>query len=186
MVAADEKIRKAVDEALFEYRRASRVAALAAADFEQHARNPDFTENSYTYMYHIDTAKGLDAMAVADGAYFNAMAAANGLSSTPAATKAELTALYQKALDLYYFALLRHDVEDEIAAVTYAKAANLPAGQLNKSKITMEMAKLFPQIYEATAAEYRRLGKPRNLEEATSEYSAYIERARQRLAVLKG
>ena len=75
MAATDEKTRKAVAEALFEYRRAARVAAIATDDFEQHIHNQAFTESAYTYMYHMDTARALAAMAVADGAYFNAMAA---------------------------------------------------------------------------------------------------------------
>ncbi|HEV8377240.1 MAG TPA: hypothetical protein VGP99_00195 [Tepidisphaeraceae bacterium] len=185
MPATDEKIRKAVAEALFEYRRASKVAAMAASDFEQHARNESFAENSYTYMYHIDTAKALSAMAAADGAFFNAMAAANGLSSNPA-SKAELTALYQKALDLYYFSLLRHDVEDEVAAAVYPRAMQLPAGQsLNKASVGQVDPKFYPAMYEATVAEYRRQGRSQALQEATSEYSGYLERARQRLGLLK-
>ena len=185
MPATDEKIRRAVAEALFSYRRASNVAALAARDFEQHAHNEAFAENSYTYVYHIDTAKALAALAAADGAYFNAMAAANGLSTNPASS-AELTALYQKTLDLYYFALLRNDVDDETAAAVYPRAMQLPAGQvLNKATLVGVDAKFYPAIYEATVAEYRRKNRIRVLDEATSEYSAYLERARQRLATLK-
>jgi hypothetical protein len=185
MPAADEKIRKAVVEALFEYRRSSQVAALATADFERHARNPDFAENAYTYMYHIDTSRALSALAAADGAYFNAMAAANGLSSTPAASREELAALYQKAVNLYLYALLHNDVEDEVAVVAYPRAMNLPAGQLNKASLTKVDPKFYPQIYQSTLAEYQRLGRPRSLEDSISEYSAYFERARQRLGVLK-
>ncbi len=185
MPVVDEKTRKAVDEALFSYRRTAQVASLAAADFEQHAGNAAFAENSYTYMYHIDTAKALAAMATADGAYFKAMAAANGLSSN-AATTAELTALYQKALDLYYFALLRHDVEDELAARVYPKVVQLPNGQpVNKATIVQVDAKFYPALYQATVAEYRRQTRLGVLDEATNEYSAYLERARQRLATLK-
>ena len=113
------------------------------------------------------------------------MAAANGLSSNAAST-AELTALYQKALDLYYFALLRHDVEDELAARVYPKAVQLPAGQaLNKATLVQVDAKFYPAIYEATVAEYRRQNRSGVLAEATSEYSPYLERARQRLGTLK-
>ncbi len=181
----DEKIRKAGDEALFSYKRTMQVAALAAVDFEQHAGNAAFAENSYTYMYHIDTAKALAALAAADGAYFKAMAATNGLSMNPAST-AELTALYQKALDLYYFTLLRHDVEDELAARVYAKVVQLPNGQaVNKATIVHVDAKFYPALYQATVAEYRRQNRLGVLDEATSEYSAYLERARQRLAALK-
>jgi len=185
MPATDEKIRRAVAEAIFGYRRASSVAALASKDFEQHAHNEAFAENSYTYVYHIDTAKALSAMAAADGAYFNAMAAANGLSSNPASS-AELTALYQKALDLYYFAMLRNDVDDETAAAVYPRAVQLPSGQvLNKARLVQVDPKFYPAIYEATVAEYRRKGRMHALEDSTSEYSAYLERARQRLATLK-
>jgi hypothetical protein len=192
MPVVDEKIRKAVAEALFSYRRTTQVASLAAADFEAHARNQAFAENAYTYMYHTDTANALAAMAVADGAYFNAMAAANGLAANPA-SPAELTALYQKALDLYYFALLRHDVEDELAAKVYPKVVKLPNGQM-MSKATMVQFNpataqvspgFFAALYEATVAEYRAQNRLGVLGEATSEYSPYIDRARQRLETLK-
>ena len=138
-------------------------------------------------MYHIDTAKALSAMAIADGAYFNAMAAANGLSTNPA-SKAELAALYQKALERFYYTVLRHDVEDELAARVYPKAAPtaLPAGQvLNKSSMTQVDPKFYPGLYDATVAEYRRQGRAQVLEEAMTEYAPYLERARQRLGLLK-
>jgi hypothetical protein len=185
MPATDEKTRRAVAEALFGYRRASKVAKIAAADFDQHAKNEAFAENTNTYLYHIDTAEALSAMAAADFAYFNAMAAANGLASNPASND-ELAALYQKAVDLYYYALLRHDVEDEIAAAVYPRAAQMPPGKaLNKATLREVDPKLYPAIYEATVAEYQRTGRSGVLEEATSEYSHYFERARQRLATLK-
>ena len=124
-------------------------------------------------------------MAQADFAYFNAMAAANGLSRNPA-SKAELTALYQKAVDLYYNVVLRDDVEDTIAATVYARAMNLPAGQtLNKAMLANVDPKFYPQIFEATAAEYRKQGRGKVLDEAMSEYSPYFARARERLALLK-
>jgi hypothetical protein len=187
MAATDEKTRKAVAEALFEYRRASRVAQIAADDFEKHARNEAFAENAYTYMYHIDTAKALSAMAAADGAYFNAMAAANGLSTNPA-SQAELTALYQTALDHYYFAMLRHDVEDELARVVYSRVMQVPAGGVTKAsleQVDSKYRKFYPALYEAVVAEYKRTGRTKVLEEATTEYGPYLERARQRLGVLK-
>ena len=187
MTATDAKIRRDVAEALFEYRRAANVAAVAAEDFEKHAKNQAFAENAYTYMYHIDTAKALSAMAIADLAYFNAMAAANGLSTNPA-SKAELAALYQKALERFYYTVLRHDVEDELAARVYPKAAPkaLPPGQvLNKSSMTQVDPKFYPGLYDATVAEYRGQGRAQVLEEAMTEYAPYLERARQRLGLLK-
>ena len=185
MPATNDKIRKDVAEALFGYRRTAKIASVAANDFDQHAKNEAFAENAYTYLYHIDTAKALAAMAQADYAYFNAMAAANGLSSNPA-SKAELTALYQKTVDLYYKVVLRHDVEDEMASKVYPRAMQLPAGQtLNKVLVVNIDPKFYPQIYEAVAAEYRKQGRGRVLDEAMSEYSPYFARARQRLAVLK-
>jgi hypothetical protein len=184
MPATDEKIRKAVAEALFEYRRTAKVAQIAAEDFEKHAGNAAFAENATSYLYHIDTAKALSAMAIADGAYFNAMAAANGLSSNPA-SQADLTTLYQKALTLLYFSVLRHDVEDEVAAVVYSRAMNLPPGQVTKASIVQVDPKFYGAIYEATVAEYRRANRSKVLADSTEEYSPYLERARQRLAVLK-
>jgi hypothetical protein len=185
MPATDEKIRKGVVEALYSYRRASKAAAVAAADLDQHAHNEAFAENTYTYLYQIDCDKALSAMAAADGAYFNAMAAANGLAKNPA-SNAELAAMYQKVVNLYYYAILRHDVEDELAARVYPRAMQLPAGQpLNKAMMVNVDARFYPQIYEATVAEYRKQGRGRVLEEAISDYSPYFERARQRLAMLK-
>jgi len=185
MPAVDEKIRKAAAEALFSYRRTAQVASLARADLKQHANNPAFAENTYTYMYHMDTADALAALASADGAYFNAMAAANGITTNPAST-AELTALYQKALDKYYFALLRHDVEDELAARVYPKVVQLPGGMaVNKATLEHVDARFYPALYEAVVAEYTRQNRLGVLSEATSEYSPYLQRARQRLSTLK-
>jgi len=76
-------------------------------------------------------------------------------------------------------------VEDEVAATIYPRAMNLPAGQVNKATLKHEDARFFPQIYAATVAEYRRLGRSKALEESMTEYAAYLERARQRLGVLK-
>jgi hypothetical protein len=185
MAASDEKTRKGVAEALYSYRRASKVAAVAAADLDQHAHNEAFAENTYTYLYQIDCNKALSAMAAADGAYFKAMAAANGMASEPA-SNAELAAMYQKVVNLYYYTVLRHDVEDELAARVYPRAMQLPAGQpLNKAMMGNVDPKFYPQIYEATMAEYRKQKRGQTLEEAMSEYLPYFERARQRLALLK-
>jgi hypothetical protein len=77
-------------------------------------------------------------------------------------------------------------VEDELAARVYPKAVQLPAGQgLNKATLVMVDPKYYPAIYEATVAEYRRQNRLAVLAEATSEYSAYMDRVRQRLATLK-
>jgi hypothetical protein len=182
--ASDEKTRKTVEEAIFSYQRAQQVAELSAREFDEHARR-DFGENPNTYMYHMDTAAGVAAMAKADGAYFRAMAAGNGMASNPH-TASQVTQLYEQALEKFYYAMLRHDVEDDIAATAYGKVAQAPGGRaLNKSTILEVDPKLYGRIYEATVDEYKRRGRLPALEESTREYSAYIERIRQRLDALK-
>ena len=79
-------------------------------------------------------------------------------------------------------------VEDELAARVYPKAAPkaLPPGQvLNKSSMTQVDPKFYPGLYDATVAEYRGQGRAQVLEEAMTEYAPYLERARQRLGLLK-
>jgi len=183
--AVDDKTKKAIQEAMFSYGRAAETADLAAADFDQHARNKTFAENPNTYIYHMDTARGVAAMARADRAYFESIGAANGLGGkvTP---KAELQALYERALELLYYAALRSDVENDIAAAVYPTVAKTPTDEpLNKATIRQVDPKLYEKVYEATVAHYKKLGRLAVFEDSIREYSGYIDRARQRIAVLK-
>ena len=78
-------------------------------------------------------------MARADRAYFESIGAANGLGGkvTP---KAELQALYEQALELLYYAALRSDVENDIAAAVYPTVAKTPSGEpLNKAVVGMAL-----------------------------------------------
>jgi hypothetical protein len=184
MPAVDEKTRKLATEAIFSYRRASTVAALAAKEFDEHARR-DFGENPAQYLYHKDTAEGMAAMAAADHGYFLAIAAANGIVAK-GPTPAELSDLYNRALEKWYFAMLRNDVEDDIAAAVYRTVTQLPGDQpVNKATMTLVDPKHYPALYKATVDEYRRRNRMPALDEALREYSGYITRAQQRLDVLK-
>jgi hypothetical protein len=62
---------------------------------------------------------------------------------------------------------------------------NQPAGKVTKITINSIDPKFYPQLYAAVVAEYRRTGRMQVLNESTSEYSAYLDRARQRLGVLQ-
>jgi hypothetical protein len=184
-VASDEKTRKAVAEALFSYQRSQRVAEMSATEFRQHMRR-DFGENPNTYLYHTDTADGVAAMAAADHAYFRAMAAANGMEQASPPATTVLIELYEKALEQFYYAMLRHDVEDAIAAAAYGKVAQARDGRLlNKATIRDVDRKLYGRIYQATVDEYKRQNRLAALEEATREYSGYITRITSRLETLK-
>jgi hypothetical protein len=97
------------------------------------------------------------------------------------ALRASAVAAYQKAIEQYYFIMLKYYTEDDVAKAVYRK------GDRRYDKETIQTAdpKLYAEFHTAANALFRTNKRTREYRDDIEEYETYIRRASQRLSELK-
>ncbi|MCY2954257.1 MAG: hypothetical protein NTU53_20170 [Planctomycetota bacterium] len=206
-----QNTRNLLQEALFTYRRATDVAKHAETEYRQHIATSRGAENADLYFSQIDSAAALVELLAADTDYLAAMAASSAFNP-PLVPTAQIDSRrrsaaqhYRKAIDLYYFLILKYYTEDDLATLIYPSddynfttlehylGSNLAArvypwaiGQkFDKANIRNADPALFPKLHAAVTAHVTAKKLFRENAEDIAEYETYIHRATQRLAHLQ-
>jgi hypothetical protein len=206
-----QNTRNRLQEALFTYRRATNVAKHAEDEYRQHVANSRGAENTDLYFSQIDSSAALVELLAADADYLAAMAASSAFNP-PLVPTAQIDSLrrsaaqhYRKAIDLYYFLILKYYTDDDIAALIYPSddynfttlehylGSNLATmvypwaiGQkFDKANIRNADPALYPMIQAAVTTHVTANKLVRESDEDIAEYQTYIHRATQRLTHLQ-
>jgi hypothetical protein len=184
-----EKTKKAVEDALFSYRRAARLAREAIVEYHRHMDNVNFAATSDTYRSHIDTMTMTDAICSADHDYLELLAASAGFETLTPQRRKELAESarkqYQLAIDQNYILILKYYVDDEVAAVVYPEMTQKRLGKkIDRPRIDKADPKIYPDLLQAVREYLKKNKKSESNADDISEYETYIKRARQRLIEL--
>lgn len=164
--------RKAIDEAIFEYDRASAYYARADKEFASHILR--FKSSELTYQSHRASAQAQQVLMQADRDYLKAMIA-------PAEQRAALVALaieeYTRAASLERVIILKYSIWEQIADQVYPKG-------VTRQNVTENSPALAETTDKAIAQMEALVGKAGFLDDA-GEYIQYIDRATARLKQLQ-
>jgi hypothetical protein len=175
-VAPDAKIidRASIDEAIFSYLRAAKVAREGLPEVAQHIdRYPSKLQN---YYMHSDTLASIEHLMLADGRYLQAMTAA-----TPEQRKALLEqakAEYVEAWRWYALMILKYYVDEPDAT---ALKFSIPTVT---EKSVPELRDLLARTMQHIAKTYKSIANSPHASDIL-EYDENIRRIDQRLALIK-
>jgi hypothetical protein len=187
-VDASDRTRRAVEEALFGYRRAREVAEHAEREYRRHILTEEDAEIG-VYGSQVDNALAVQSLMDGDYYFLAAAAAQAGFRSqlipageTVASLRQKAAEAYRKAIDRYYILTLKYYVEDDVAAAVYKQVTG---GASDKSNVENADPKLFPKLLEAALAIHAKDNRFNLHGEDVVEYTTYIRRARERLQQLQ-
>jgi hypothetical protein len=179
MASLDSPIERTplVDEAIFSYSIVPKVVAIAHKRYQEHLRR--FLDDELTYQAHLDWLDALAAQCAADAVYLQA------LSESDPAARLELARLavekYNLAWDAMLVPLLTYYVDDRAMPALFPPGFQDPRNKFESvRKLSRAQRRL---IHNNLLARLERPEFGHEEHAEVIEYTAYIRRAEQRVAL---
>jgi hypothetical protein len=163
----------AIDEAIFGYERAARVADAAIPEIQRHLKN--FASNVQNYNSHMDNCRAIAAINRADARYLQAVLAPNANVRKSLLDQAK--ADYREAAKWFVVMQMKYYTDDYDA-----KAAGF-ARETVDQKTFDEIQALLPALHQHLVKKYKKLENVPNYTDI-AEYDQSYQRAVQRLALI--
>jgi hypothetical protein len=190
-VVAAAQAKEMAAEAIFSFGRSAVLTDDAGAEYRRHSKNQANVYNTDVYASHVLEGTALKDLALGNQAYLRLAAANAGLVPLPAgmaadAVKKAAVDHYRLAVDHYRRIILRHYVDDDVAAAIYPKFTE---SQLGKPFTKLTIAQADPKVYQPLIdrvnEEMRRLNRPNTYATEVAEYQQHIDRSLKRIESLK-
>jgi hypothetical protein len=173
----------AIDEMIYSYDIATRLAVDAIAEYERHLHKPEFATKRAMYANHIDTINGMRGLLGGDRDYLKAMQAPAG-SDVRAKLLASAARNYKDSIRDFALTSIRYFTADRFATAALPRGlnrANIGTGPPGSATAVTEEDML--RIMQSVNEQVARAGGDNYDENSDDrkEYNTYITRALTRL-----